>query len=85
MTLQDLKEMDREFITPAIAGQILGCDPNYIRVAARKAREALGFPVILINNRVKIPKAAFINFMEGTLTLDRRTPQEWGYSCGEAQ
>ena len=65
MTLQDIKEMDREFITPAIAANILGCDPQYLRVVARKSKEKLGFPVVIIKSRVKFPRIAFIRFMEG--------------------
>ena len=65
-TLNDVKNMDRDFITPAIAAQVLGCDPNYIRVAARDCPETLGFPISRIGTRTKIPRVAFIRFMEGT-------------------
>lgn len=65
MTLQDIKDMDREFITPAIAAKVLGCDQQYLRITARQARKELGFPVVLIKSRVKIPRIAFIRFMEG--------------------
>lgn len=80
MTLQDLKEMDKEFITPAVAAQILGCDPQFIRIVARQAKDELGFPVLVVRSRVKIPKAAFINFMEGGLEVNKKTPQSCGYS-----
>lgn len=66
MTLEELKAMDRETITPAIAAQVLGCDPHWIRVAARQDKSMLGFPVVILNTRVKIPRLAFIRFMEGT-------------------
>lgn len=65
MTLDDIRAMDKEVITPAIAAQVLGCDPHWIRVAARDHREWLGFPVIRINSRTKIPRLAFIRYMEG--------------------
>ena len=52
-------------ITPAIAAQVLGCDPAYIRVAARDAPEQLGFPVVRIGRRTKIPREAFVRYMEG--------------------
>lgn len=64
-TLNDVKNMDRDFITPAVAAQVLGCDPNYIRVAARDCPKVLGFPISRIGNRTKIPRLAFIRFMEG--------------------
>lgn len=65
LTLNDIRAMDRETITPAVAAQVIGCDPNYIRVAARQAPYLLGFPIIRIGSRTKIPRLAFIRYMEG--------------------
>ena len=65
MTLQEGKNMDKEVITPAIAAKVINCDPHYIRVAAHNRPELLGFPVTLIGSRVKIPRLAFIRYMEG--------------------
>lgn len=65
MTLQDLKSMDRAIITPAVAAKVLNCDPQYIRVAARQCPEQLGFPVIIMGTRTRIPRIAFIRFLEG--------------------
>lgn len=67
MTLDELRGLDRETITPAIAARVLGCDPQWIRVAAHQDRSLLGFPVVVLNSRVKIPRLAFIKFMEGSL------------------
>lgn len=64
MTLEDLKAMDQEFITPAIAAPIIGCDPNGIRFAAHHEPDSLGFPTTVIGTRVKIPRRAFIRFIE---------------------
>lgn len=65
MTLEDVRKIEKDFITPAIAAQVLCCDPNYIRLAAHQAPEKLGFPVVVLNSRTKIPRLAFIRFMEG--------------------
>lgn len=65
MTLNDIKTMEADVITPAVAAQVLKCDPNWIRVAARQDKTMLCFPVILIGHRVKIPRLAFIRYMEG--------------------
>ena len=65
LTLNDIRAMDQETITPAVAAQVIGCDPNYIRVAARQAPHLLGFPIIRIGSRTKIPRMAFIRYMEG--------------------
>lgn len=65
MTLEDIKNMDQETITPAVAAQVLGMNPHYIRLVARQKPELLGFPVIVYGSRTKIPRRAFIKFMEG--------------------
>ena len=67
LTLADIKKMTKDVITPAEAAQVVGCDPNWIRLAAREHPEWLGFPVIIIRNRTKIPRVAFIRYMEGDL------------------
>lgn len=64
MTLEDIKVMDRETITPAVAASVIGCDPCSIRIVAHTEPESLGFPVIVMGSRTKIPRRAFINFME---------------------
>lgn len=62
--LEEVRAWDKPVITPAEAAKVLGCDPHYIRVAARQCPEALGFPVILIGTRTKIPRLPFIHFLE---------------------
>lgn len=64
MTLEDIKNMYQETISPAVAAQVLNMDPHYIRVAARTRPELLGFPTIVYNSRTKIPRRAFIRYME---------------------
>lgn len=65
MTLAEIKALNVDVITPAQAAGPLNCDPQYIRAAARQRPELLGFPVTLIRSRVKIPRLAFIRYMEG--------------------
>jgi len=65
MSLDEIRSMSKEVITPDTAAKVLGCDPVYIRLVARKDPARLGFPTICIGNRVKIPRLAFIRFMEG--------------------
>ena len=73
MTLDDIKSMDRETITPAIAAAVIGCDPQGIRIAAHEEPQSLGFPVMVMGSRTKIPRRAFIKFMEmGGPWFDRR-------------
>lgn len=65
MTLSEIKEMTSETITPAVAARVLGCDPQWIRIVARDHPQRLGFPVVVLGSRVKIPRVGFIRFMEG--------------------
>ncbi len=65
MTLQEIKNMNSDFITPAIVGKVLQCEPQLIRVQARSNPELLGFPVVVVGRSTKIPRKAFIRFMEG--------------------
>lgn len=65
MTLDELKALDRAVITPAIAAQFLGCNPYAISITARDCPERLGFPVSRVGSRTKIPRLAFIRFLEG--------------------
>lgn len=62
-TLDDLRQEEKAFLIAADICAVLGCDPNYIRCAARQKPELLGFPVVLIGNRVKIPRIPFLRFM----------------------
>lgn len=65
MTLTEIKALDRDVITPAQAAGALNCNPHWIRLMARQQPELLGFPVTVIRSRVKIPRVAFIRYMEG--------------------
>lgn len=65
MTLNEIRNIDREYLIPREVAPILGVDPQDIRVAARQCPERLGFNVTVIGTRVKIPRLAFIRWMEG--------------------
>jgi len=65
MTLDDVKAIPREYLIPREVAAVLGTDGQSIRVWARQCPEELGFPTVCIGNRVKIPKAGFIAYMEG--------------------
>jgi len=63
-TLPELAlRVDREFFTPQDVSFVLKTDPQTIRICARQRPELLGFPVILIGNRVKIPRIPFLRCM----------------------
>lgn len=80
--LEDILHCDRVLLTPAQVAPVLGCAPYAINIQAREDASKLGFPVIMIGTRVKIPRLSFLQFIGGiqnvTVTLDR----EEGAQCG---
>ena len=69
MTLDEIRRLDREYLIPREIAPILGCDPQDIRVAAKQRSERLGFNVCVVGSRIKIPRLAFIRWMEGVNDL----------------
>ena len=68
MTINDIKQSDKDILTCADVSEVLKCDPYTLHVQAQQRPEMLGFPVICVGNRVKIPRKAFPRFMEGEPT-----------------
>ena len=67
MTLTDIKALDREWLNVSEVAEVLGTDPQGIRIAAHENPRGLGFPVIVIGRngrRVKVPRLPFIRYME---------------------
>lgn len=64
-TLQEIKECPKEMLIPDDVAGVLGCCAYNINLQAHADPKALGFPVVVMGRRVKIPKAGFIRFMEG--------------------
>lgn len=67
LTLEEIRETSKSMLTPDEVSGVLGCAPQMIRVRARdpELRKTLGFPVMAVGNRVKIPTKAFIRFLDG--------------------
>lgn len=63
--LESIRAMSDTMITPEMASEVIGCDPQYIRLAARMDPDALGFPVTVIGARTHIPRASFLRYVEG--------------------
>lgn len=63
MTLEDLRKVDRDWLLAREVAPILGTDPHSIRVWARLRPDDLGFPVIVVGSRIKIPRVPFLRFM----------------------
>lgn len=64
-TLQEVKDCQKEMLVPVDVAGLLGCKPYNINLQAQKDPKALGFPVVVIGTRVRIPRLGFVRFMEG--------------------
>jgi hypothetical protein len=69
VTLDEVKAIQREYLTPAEIASVFGVHPQDVRKRVwddrRKHINTLGFPTVVFGRRIKVPKAAFIKFMEG--------------------
>lgn len=65
MNVNELKKLEVDFLTPKDVAPCLGCTAYAINQQAAADAGKLGFPVVIIGKRVKIPRKAFIRFMEG--------------------
>lgn len=66
MVISELEKMTKETISCNAAADVIGCNPQLLRIQARECSKALGFPVIVVGKRVKIPRLAFIAYMRGS-------------------
>lgn len=62
MTIEDIKNLDKEILTPGDIAPLLKCDANLIRYQAKQDIKQLGFPASKMGSRIKIPKQGFINW-----------------------
>lgn len=50
-------------ITVELASKAINCSAHSIRVAARERPDLLGFPVIVMGPKTKIPRIPFLRFL----------------------
>lgn len=62
-TLSDLRNEKKDFFTAEDVCGVLGADPHSIRCMAHQRPELLGFSVVIVGRRVKIPKIPFLRYM----------------------
>ena len=62
-TIDEIKATDKAFLTCAEIAPVIGSDAHALRIEAKKKDSRLGFPVLIIGSRVKIPVAGFIASM----------------------
>ena len=70
MTFDEIKASTKTMLTPADISEVLGSDKHTISIQVAEdiaqGKNSLGFHVCKVGNRVKIPRQAFIAFIEGT-------------------
>lgn len=59
-----IEQVPDAWLTAAEIAPILGADANAIREQAQRDPNKLGFPVVVVGTRVKIPKDGFLYFMK---------------------
>lgn len=63
MTIEDILQSTESFLSPADIADVLHCDPQSIRVQAQSDSSKLGYPVIVINRRIRIPRIPFLRYL----------------------
>lgn len=64
-TLQEIENCPKAVLSPTDVAGYLGCEPYSINVQAKADPSVLGFPVIVMGSRVRIPKEGFVRFCRG--------------------
>jgi len=65
MTLQEIRQSDKAFLTPGDVCEVLGCAQYSINVQAHQDPSKLGFPVCVMGRRVKVSRLGFLNWIDG--------------------
>lgn len=63
MTIDEMKESSKAFLTPGDVAPVIQSDPQKLRVTARQRPDLLGFEFAFVGNRMKIPRKAFLRWM----------------------
>lgn len=67
MTLEEIKKSEKVLLTPSDIAPVLGCSPYTINVQAKedqmRGTNKLGFRVIYLKKRIKIPRIPFLEYL----------------------
>ena len=63
MTLEELKEKRPLFVNANDLKDILEIDPANLRSQAQSDPQKIGFPIMVIGTRVKVPVKPFLKFL----------------------
>lgn len=63
MTLEEMKNSDKLFLTPADVAGVMGSSPHCIRCTAKQRPELLGFEFTFSGCHMKIPRIPFLRWL----------------------
>jgi hypothetical protein len=63
LTIEQMLTTTQNIFVPTEVASVLNMNPHTIRVFARKAPHLLGFPVIVIGSRTRIPRVPFLKYL----------------------
>lgn len=64
-TLEEIEACGKTMLVPTDVAEYLGCEPYSINRAAKDAPGLLGFPIIVMGSRVRIPREGFVRYCRG--------------------
>jgi len=62
-TLAEIEASEQEFLLPDEVAPFLGVNPQCLRSQAQDDADKLGFPVVIVGTRIRIPRRAFLHFL----------------------
>ena len=70
MTLEQIRISDKTMLTPDDVSEVLGCNGYAINLQCKDDPKKLGFPVCVLGTRVRIPRVAFVKWLDGVGMFD---------------
>lgn len=65
MTMDEIRGSPKDVLTLEDVGCVVRIAPIKLRDQAQKEPKMLGFPVVVANGTVRVPRKAFIRWMDG--------------------
>lgn len=81
MTLEQMKKSTETVLPVYQVAEAIGISAERIMEQARKGKSALGFPVIVACDTVRIPRLPLIRFLEGTMIYAEANITEEDFSA----
>ena len=69
MTLAQIEELNKDFLTVQEVAGCIHCEPQLIRDEASKSPKFLGFPIMKAGHSWKIPRIGFLNWAKGMIPV----------------